>query len=71
MTRKDVVQEVISLIRTLGAGIIIAILAVSIYNLQTGGIKSTSVDFTVGILGITAIVIFVLYLLLLKRLENL
>ncbi len=71
MTRKDVVQEVLSLIRTLGAGIITAILAVSVYNLQTGGIKSTAIDFTVGMLGITAVVIFVLYLLLLKRLENL
>ncbi len=71
MTRKDVVQEVISLIRTLGSGIITAILAVSIYNLQTGGIKSTAVDFTVDILGITAVVIFVLYLLLLKKLEDL
>jgi hypothetical protein len=71
MTRKEVVQEVISLIRTLGSGIITAILAVSIYNLQTGGIKSTAIDFTVGILGITAVVIFVLYILLLKKLENL
>ena len=71
MTRKEVVQEVISLIRTLGAGIITAILAVSIFNLQTGGIKSTAVDFTISILGTTAIVIFVLYLLLLKKLENL
>ncbi len=71
MTRKEVVQELISLIRTLGAGIITAILAISIYNLQTGGIKSTAVEFTVGILGITVIVIFVLYLLLLKKLENL
>jgi hypothetical protein len=71
MTRKEVVQEVISLIRTLGAGIIIAIIAVSTYSLQTGGIKSTAVDFTAGILGITAIVISLLYLLLLKKLENL
>lgn len=71
MTRKEVVQEIISLIRTLGAGIITAILAVSIYNLQTGGIKSTAVNFTAGILGITAIVISLLYLLLLKKLENL
>ncbi len=71
MTRKEVVQEVISLIRTLGSGIITAILAVSIYNLQTGGIKSTAVDFTIGILGITVVVIFILYLLLLKKLEDL
>ncbi len=71
MTRKEVVQEVISLIRTLGAGIIIAILAVSTFNLQTGGIKSTAVNFTISILWITVVVIFVPYLLLLKKLESL
>jgi hypothetical protein len=71
MTRKEVVQEVISLVRTLGAGIITAILAVSTFNLQTGGIKSTSVNFTVSILWITVVVIFVPYLLLLKKLESL
>jgi hypothetical protein len=65
MTRKEVVQEVISLIRTLGSGIITAILAVSIYNLQTGGIKSTAIDFTVGILGITVLLFscFIYYFL--------
>ncbi len=71
MTQKDIVQEVIGLIRTLGAGIITAMLAVSIYNLQTGGIKSTAVGITVGILVITSVVIFVFYWLLLKKLGDL